>query len=59
MLWVPFGAMPSWEVLGIGSVCHVEPTGSVPSDTNLDLSWILVPLESVRLESPAKGTGVW
>ena len=55
---MPLGSMPSWLVLGIGKVCHDEPGGSVPSTTKLDLSLILVPLESVRLESPANGMGV-
>ena len=44
---------------GIGSVCHVEPAGNVPVDKKVDLRPILVPLDSIRLESPAKGTGVW
>ena len=46
------------HVAGIGSVCHVEPAGSVPVDKNVDLRRILVPFVSIRLESPAKGTGV-
>ena len=52
------GSMPSWLVLGIGSVCQVEPGGRVPSTTKFDFSLIFVPLESVRLESPANGMGV-
>jgi hypothetical protein len=36
----------------------VDPAGSVPSDTKVELSVILVPLLSIRLELPAKGTGV-
>ena len=46
------------NVAGIGSVCHVEPAGSVPVDKKVDLRRILVPFVSIRLESPAKGTGV-
>ena len=43
---------------GTGVICHVDPTGSVPSDTNVDLRLIFVPLDSIMLESPAKGIGV-
>ena len=38
--------------------CHAEPFGNVPSTTNVELSPIFVPLLSMRLESPANGTGV-
>ena len=41
-----------------GRAGRAHPAGSVPSTTKLDLSLILVPLESVRLESPANGMGV-
>jgi hypothetical protein len=44
--------------MGIGNICHVDPTGRVPSDTNVDLSGSMVPLDIIMLESSAKGMGV-
>ena len=35
-----------WWVSGMPSICQVEPTGSVPSETKVDCSFIMVPLES-------------
>ena len=43
---------------GTGFICHVDPTGSVPSDTNVDLSLMIVPLDSTMFELPAKGIEV-
>jgi hypothetical protein len=44
--------------MGIGSICQVLPFGRVPSDTNVELSGSIVPLDIIILEFPEKGMGV-
>ena len=44
--------------IGMGSICHVEPAGCVPSLTNVDVRSNIVPLDMSMRESLAKSMGV-
>ena len=43
----------------MGFICQVEPAGSVPSETKVELRVMVVPLPRCRRESRANGRGVF
>jgi hypothetical protein len=54
----PLSSSPP-RVIGIGNICHVDPLGSVPSETNVEVRFSMVPLLIIIRELPAKGTGIF
>lgn len=47
------------RVVGIGFICHMLPTGRVPSVTKVELRSSIVPFDIIIFELPANGIGVF